>query len=221
MTNPLAALGRFVRPVQARSPRCRLCRQPIAADDDHHVHVVDRQDRQILCACETCWRLLAQPGAGGDRYRAVPTRVVSDPAVLLSETDWAVLGIPVRLAFVFFNSELRHWTAFCPSPAGATEMEVPSDAWGEVSLNVPLLDEVQPDVEALLVYGGRSPVAGGGAGNLEYFLVPVDLCYRLTARLRQHWSGFSGGDDAWREIDQFFAALRGRARALPLQGSAA
>jgi hypothetical protein len=45
----------------------------------------------------------------------------------------------------------------------------------------------------------------------ECLLVPVDACYRLVGLVRLHWRGFDGGADAWREIDNFFDALREQA----------
>ena len=42
---------------------------------------------------------------------------------------------------------------------------------------------------------------------LECFLVPIDVCYELVGRLRRVWRGFDGGQDARREIDDFFGTL--------------
>ena len=38
--------------------------------------------------------------------------------------------------------------------------------------------------------------------------MPIDKCYELTGRLRMHWSGFDGGTEATRVIDEFFDRLR-------------
>ena len=208
MSVPLAPLARFVaRPGAPGSPgaRCRLCREPIDGDDGRHAHVVDLVDRTILCACATCCRLLAQPGAGGGRYRAVPDRVLVDPGHPLDQARWAELGIPVRLAFVFLNSGLDRWIAQYPSAAGAAEAELSPEPWRAFAAATPLVAAIEPDVEALLVHGRRE-------GDLESFVVPIDACYRLVGRLRRTWRGFQGGDEAWRHIDGTFADLRARAR---------
>lgn len=61
---------------------------------------------------------------------------------------------------------------------------------------------MESDVEAFLVNRIASPA--------EYFLVPIDECYRLTGLIRMHWRGLSGGAEVWNEIHQFFDQLRSR-----------
>lgn len=206
--NALSALDRFARaPAPERADpgveRCRLCAEAIA---DEHPHLVDLERRALLCSCATCARLLGEPalGAPGDRYRVVPTRVRAAPGPPLADAEWAALRVPVRLAFLFFNSRLARWVALYPSPAGATEAELPDGAVEALGARLPLFAEVRPDVEALLVHGrlGRP---------LEIFLAPIDACYRLVGTVRRHWKGFHGGDVAWDEIERFFAELRARA----------
>jgi Family of unknown function (DUF5947) len=41
----------------------------------------------------------------------------------------------------------------------------------------------------------------------------VDACYELVGRVRRLWKGFSGGDEAWSEIEAFFATVRRRGTA--------
>ena len=43
----------------------------------------------------------------------------------------------------------------------------------------------------------------------EYYLAPIDQCYRLAGLIRLHWKGLSGGNEVWQHIAQFFAELRG------------
>jgi hypothetical protein len=38
----------------------------------------------------------------------------------------------------------------------------------------------------------------------------IDACCELVGRVRRHWKGFSGGDEAWSEIETFFATARRR-----------
>jgi len=40
----------------------------------------------------------------------------------------------------------------------------------------------------------------------EYFQAPIDRCYALVGLIRTKWRGLSGGDEAWKAIDGFFAA---------------
>jgi hypothetical protein len=205
----LGALSPFVgaaRPVAPAGERCQVCAEAI--DGDAHEHLCDLEARTLLCACRSCATLFAQPVQGAVRMRVVPKRVLVDGAFRLGDAEWAALGLPVRLAFVFFNSRLARWVALYPSPAGATEAELPPGAMEPLAAATPLVAELAPDVEALLIYGRR-----GGA--LESFLAPIDACYGLVGRVRLHFRGFHGGDRAWQEIEAFFAGLRARAAAVP------
>ena len=211
--NPLAALQPFAARWQPLAPTgewCQLCAQVIP--DDGHDHLVDLERRALVCACSSCAKLCTRvggsPAAASARYRVVPNRVFVDPAVRLAEATWVELGIPVGLVFLFHNSGLGRWVALFPSPAGATEAELPEDAFDRLTAATPLARHVQPDVEALLVYARR------GAEVCETFLAPIDACYRLVGQVRRLWQGFHGGDRAWQEVDAFFAELRGRARPL-------
>jgi len=62
---------------------------------------------------------------------------------------------------------------------------------------------MRPDVEALLVNRVGS--------TREYFVVPIDECYRLVGLIRIHWRGLSGGALVWGEIARFFDDLRRKA----------
>ena len=55
---------------------------------------------------------------------------------------------------------------------------------------------MQPDVEAL-------PINRAGQAR-EYFLAPIDKCFELVGTIRVHWRGFSGGEEVWKEIENFF-----------------
>jgi hypothetical protein len=212
--NALAALEPFVRAWRTVAPpeeRCGLCAHAI--DDGRHEHLVDLDQRALLCACPTCATLFAhqQPGRA-QRYRVVPTRVLVDPAFQLGDPQWTALAIPVRLAFIFYNSRLARWIALYPSPGGAAEAELPADALQDLAAATRLVGAIEPDVEALLVYGRR-------AAKLESFLVPIDACYRLVGEVRRHWQGFSGGDRVWQRIESFFADLRARAQLVSSGGA--
>jgi hypothetical protein len=109
----------------------------------------------------------------------------------------------VELAFMFRRTPAGRVVAFYPSPAGATESLLELATWEEIAAANPVLQTMEPDVEALLVNHAR--------GAREHWLVPVDECYRLVGLLRTHWRGLSGGQEVWSEIGKFFDALRQRA----------
>lgn len=208
----LRALERYARgPARPRASdveRCELCAAPIAPS---HSHAVDLERRRLCCVCQACALLFDRAGVETGRYRTVPRRVLVDPSFTLSEADWAALEVPVRLAFVFFHSSLGRWVAVYPSPAGATESELSLERWDEVMGSRRLIERIEPDVEALLVYGRR------GEG-FEAFLAPIDACYDLVGRIRRRWRGFDGGDEARAEIESFFTGLRRQSRSIAAGG---
>ena len=197
--DPLGRLRELLkpRPLPAPEERCELCGVPIPPE---HRHLVSLETRGLLCVCRACGLLFTNGGAAGGRYRTVPERYLFARDLVLSEAQWESLQIPVSIAFFFHNSALGHAAAFYPSPAGATESLLPLATWEELVRTNPLLAGLEPDVEALLVYR-RSD-------GFECYVVPIDACYELVGRIRLHWKGFQGGEEAWREIDAFFAGLR-------------
>jgi hypothetical protein len=216
---PAGGLGRFVRPAaesQAPMPpglkrflqappkappgeHCELCNELIP---DEHPHVVNLETRALLCACRPCYLLFTSRGAGAGKFAAVPDRYLYDPEFALTDAQWDQLQIPVKMAFFFHNSVLDQTVVFYPSPAGATESMLPSETWDEVMAANPLFASLAPDVEALLVYRRDD--------RYECFLAPIDACYELVGRVRLHWKGFDGGQEAWEAIDGFFDRLRER-----------
>lgn len=205
----MRALSPYARAAERRRAQageaCELCAQNVGPG---HPHVVDLSHRKLCCACRACALLFDKPGAAGGRYRTIPTRVLADPELVVSEEDWTALEIPVRLAFAFQPAALGRWFAVYPSPAGPTEAEVPQAAWSALLKRSALVRRAEPGVEALLFYGGRRPGFG-----FEVLLVPIDACYELVGLVRVHWKGFDGGD-AHREIASFIERLRARSRPL-------
>ncbi len=201
----LRALQRYAvpAPVPDRVQRCELCSIPIG---DPHRHVVDLEQQAICCTCRAC-AILFQRDTTGGRFRTVPDRVVGDRQFGMTSTAWSALGIPVGLAFVFRSSRRDAHVIGFPGPAGVTEAEAPPELWPALIAATRLATELTPDVEALLVYGER------GASKLDCYLIPIDGAYELAGRLRNTWRGFSGGDAAHREIDDFLANLARRSNA--------
>lgn len=200
----LPPLERFARRAAAApaddAPRCELCG---AAIDARHRHVLEVAPRLLRCACRPCALLFDDPRAGGGRWRSVPERVRVDPALTVSDAEWVALGVPVRMAYVVLDSRARTFVAFYPSPAGPIEADVPAERWRALVARSPLVASLTPDVEALLV-------RRRGGGVVDCYLAPIDLCYELIAAVRRSWRGFDGGDEARREIDDFFARLETR-----------
>jgi Family of unknown function (DUF5947) len=197
-------LQRFLTPRKRAAPgeRCEFCTESIAQD---HPHVVNIETRSLMCACRGCFLLFAPDGAAGGKFRAVPDDVTVDPGFRLSAGQWDALQIPVGMAFFFHQSDLDRPVAFYPSPAGATESLLPLETWDELVEANPGLRGMLPDVQSLLVYRPRE-------GAQRAYIVPIDSCYELVGLIRRYWKGFDGGEEAWRAIETFFAALSERSR---------
>jgi hypothetical protein len=189
-----SALGRVIarggtRPGPA-GERCDLCAVELP---DQHRHLLDTDRHVLRCACQACTLLFNQDAASDGHYRLVPRR-----RLRLPEVPTHTLGVPVGLAFFTLGSD-RTVVAHYPSPAGPTVWEVDTAAWRDATACCPALDEITPEVEALLVYTAH--------GQSEHWLVPVDDCFALLTLVRRKWRGLSGGNHIWPEINRFFANL--------------
>src|SRR5438093_10146201 len=165
--------------------RCELCGAEVTPD---HGHVVNVPRRTLLCVCRPCYLLFTPDGVGGLRFRAVPERYLLFPELAAARDGLEALQIPIGLTFFFLNSATGRTTAFYSSPAGATESELPIDAWDAIVNAVPRLSTLKADVEALLIRtkrlspeGGLSPPSPqdgfGAAGSIDALIVPIDACY--------------------------------------------
>jgi hypothetical protein len=189
---------RAPRPPKPRpGERCEMCTTDIG---DEHSHVVDLDNRSLMCTCRGCYLLFENDGAGGKRFRAVPEDYRAVPGFALSPGQWEELQIPVSVAFFFVNSREERVVGFYPSPAGATESLLPMDAWERLTSANPELADICSDVEALLV---RAPSEG--------YVVPIDACYELVGHMRRLWQGFDGGQEARAEMNAFFERVKSRA----------
>jgi hypothetical protein len=176
---------------------CELCAAPI---EPEHDHLLELAAGRLACACTACAILFSgQPSA---RYRRVPRRLDFLSDFRLGEEHWEDLHLPINLAFFFHRTPAERVVAIYPSPAGGTESLLALDAWHQLEEDNPVLLELEPDVEALLVNRVRSA--------REYYRAPIDVCYRLVGVIRCNWRGLSGGAQVWDEIATFFADLKRR-----------
>jgi hypothetical protein len=201
-----ATLRRFARS-RAAVERCELCSLELAAQ---HQHLIELANRKLVCACDACAILFANTSGG--KYKRVPRRSLSLPKFRLSDAQWENLLIPINMAFFFHNTQTDKVAAFYPSPAGATESLLMLEAWEEIVGENPILKTMESDVEALLVKRVSRIGEQGDQTNAEYYIVPIDECYKLVGLIRTHWRGLSGGTTVWEEIKQFFADLQERSR---------
>ena len=197
--DPLQRIARRRRELPRPGERCEMCDEAIGPG---HGHVADLEGHRLLCTCRGCYLLFTGRGAGGLRYRAVPTAVRRVPGLTLTAAQWDALQVPVDLAFFFRQSGVGHVVCCYPGPGGATESTLALGAWAEVEELHPAMREVAVDVEAVLVRRHD--------GGDECFIVPIDVCYELVGLVRSHWNGFAGGAEVWARIGEFFERLHGR-----------
>jgi hypothetical protein len=202
MDPAFAALRQFARSKRPLE-RCELCSAGLA---EEHPHLVEVARRQIVCACEACATLF--DGMAGGKYKRVSRRAQLLAGFQMTDGQWESLLIPINMAFFFRSSTEGRTVTLYPSPAGAVESLLPLDAWTEIAQENVVLRELRPDIEALLVN------RVGHAHELsraEYYIAPIDDCYRLVGLIRANWKGLSGGSEVWLEIGRFFSDLRSRA----------
>ena len=200
-----SVLRRFTRSRSSASravEHCELCSAGLHHD---HPHLVELATRKIVCACDACAMLF--DGMEKSRYK----RVSRDSQYLsnfeMSDGQWESLMIPINMAFLFRSSIENRIVALYPSPAGAVESLLPLDAWAEIAESNPVLHNLKPDIEALLV---NRVGHAHGTREAEYYIAPIDECYKLVGIIRANWKGLSGGAEVWTEVGQFFRELRSK-----------
>jgi hypothetical protein len=180
----------------AGEERCDLCAAPTPAD---HRHLLESGVDEVLCACRPCSLLFVRDAAAEGRYRLVPQRRTRlDPQSAPWPAVTEALGVPVGLAFFVPRAD-GSARAHYPSPAGATRWEIDKETWARAVDGCPQLASMTADVEALLVNAVQ--------GRAQYWIVPIDDCFRMVAVVRREWRGLTGGSRVWPEIDRFFAGL--------------
>ena len=59
-----------------------------------------------------------------------------------------------------------------------------------------------------------------GVSPAEYYLLPIDECFKLVGLIRANWRGLSGGAEVWKQIGEFFGGLKTRATGVREQANA-
>ena len=186
----LASLRRFTQPAPALA-RCELC---AGALDPRHAHLFEPEPRRLLCACTAC-ALLFPAGELSQRVRVEP-RVQPLRELQLDDYDWAALDVPVRLVFLCPSARHQQLFATYPSPQGAVEARLPLAAWHALTRAHSQLNELAPELEALVVDGRSEP------GSCTR--VSIDVCHALIGHLRAHRRSVA----AWRALEQALLQLQ-------------
>jgi Fe-S cluster biogenesis protein NfuA len=198
MTPPAELVGLSNRelPPDPSDEHCELCGVDVP---EEHRHLLHLEERRILCVCHSCLALRS----GDATYRPTGTRTLWLEDFELDDETWSAFGIPIGLAFFLNSGSVGGIAALYPSPAGATECELPLDAWERLSAANPILGDLEPDAEALIVNRMADPP--------QHAIVPIDECYRLIGLIKSRWSGISGGAAVESAVPEFFAELRSQA----------
>jgi hypothetical protein len=183
-------------PMAGPQERCDICGTSIP---DDHRHLLHLEERRIVCSCEACWAL----HSGDPEYRPSGMRTLWLDGFECGEELWGMLGVPIGLAFFMRSSVRDGVVAFYPSPAGATESELGLDAWDALARANPVLEQLEPDAEALIVNRLAEPS--------QYAIAPIDACYALVGLIKSRWEGISGGDALGAAVSEFFESIRDRA----------
>lgn len=181
---------------QALEATCDLCGRNMPED---HRHLLQLEERQLVCACEACFALRS----GEAEFRPTGTRVLWLSGFRMPDDLWTRFRVPIGLAFFLKGPD--GVTAMYPSPAGATESDVEPGAWAElVGLN-DILQMLEEESEVLMVNRMK--------GAQEYAIAPTDEAYRLVGLVKSRWEGISGGQGLENAVAEFFTELRERAAA--------
>jgi uncharacterized protein DUF5947 len=183
-----------LRRTSPANERCELCARELP---ERHPHLFHLQARQIACACDAC-ALLFETGAAS-QYRRIPRDAFYLADFAMEDLQWEALSIPINLAFLFFNSATERMVAMYPSPGGPTESLLFLESWQQIAQQHRRLKQMQPDVEAFLVNRVSTPH--------QYYVAPIDRCFELTGTVRKNWRGFSGSEEVWKMVEEFFAGL--------------
>jgi hypothetical protein len=197
--SPLAALRRYAR-ARVVTESCDFCS---AALSGAHEHLFQPEQRLLSCVCGACAILFGNQREA--KYRRVPRRIRLLKDFRLTGEQWRSLLIPIQLAFIFQDGKTQRPIALYPSPAGAAESWLDTASWDEIVALNSVLQRMEPDVEALLI--NRMV----GIEGDEYYVSPIDECFRLAGLLRAHWRGLSGGARVREEIAHFFQELKKKA----------
>jgi hypothetical protein len=185
----LSALRRFARAKPA-GEQCELCGCGLS---EEHPHLFERDRRKIMCACEACSILFC--GQEKARFLRVPRRVKRLEKFRFTDEQWDAMMLPIGLAF-FVRGKEGATQVLYPSPAGAMESLIALPEWNRLFADERALLSVEIEVEALVVNRIGKDAA--------YFILPIDMCYRLVGLIRMRWRGLSGGGDVWKAIAEFF-----------------
>jgi uncharacterized protein DUF5947 len=206
MGDAFNVVRRFARRREV-AEQCEFCSRQITAG---HQHLIEPATRKLRCVCDACAVLFS---GSHPKYKRVPRSARFLPDFHITDAQWESLSIPIEMAFFYNSSPANRIVAQYPSPAGPTESLLSLETWEDIVRDNPILARLEPDVEALIAnrLDSRRREAQESEKQAEYYILPIDECFRLVGLIRLHWKGLSGGTEVWNHISGFFSELRRRA----------
>jgi hypothetical protein len=186
---------------QGQLEYCELCSEVIPSS---HSHLLNLSNRELVCVCQACSLLFSEQGSGAGKYMLVPRNYLALEDFHMADEQWDSLMIPVNMAFIYRSTGAKPVMAYYPSPAGATESLLDLEGWQTLVADNPILNELTPDVEALLINRIKDA--------RDFYIVPIDACYQLVGLIRLSWRGLSGGSEVWEAISDYFRDIQKKAR---------
>lgn len=178
-----------------------MCAAPLAGEEQRHL--LDLIHHTFLSICNGCALAFGPRGANAGTYRLVPTRHLA----LLDFQGTNELGTgPERwgkVAYLLRSSEAGRILILSLDPAGVRESTFDLECWRTLLKANPLLDSLEPDVEALLINRSAQPPSS--------YIVPIDTCSRLLGLLSRCQQNQKREQEIWEAIEAFFAEIQAEA----------
>lgn len=190
-----------VPPPQEEIENCSFCGRRLPED---HRHLVDLTVMRFMCTCEMCMITQVEKG----NFKTLPQRYLHLDAFNLPDELWADFLIPVNMTFFVISTARSGAVAYYPAPTGATESKLKMEPWSELQQLNPVLNDLLPDLEALLINRLED--------ENQYYIVPVDSCYKLIGMIRMAWKGIFGGNEVNNVIRKYFKELKERSVRCPI-----
>src|SRR4029079_9925968 len=121
--------------------------------------------------------------SGDPEFRPTGNRTLWLEGFELPAEIWAQFRSPMWIAFFMHSSVTNCIVALYPSPAGATESELHFETWKRLADMNPVLRDLEPDAEGLIVNRMAEPA--------EFAIAPIDRCYMLVGVVKAAWEGIS------------------------------
>lgn len=155
---------------------CPLCSADMELSSNHLFEVAIRE---VVTVCDDC--ALKYERLPGGPLKSIPreTRPLLDFRMPHSISAIQFKG---NVTFLFYSTATAKIMSICPTANGPVESTVSREIWKQLIEANPVLQEMRPDVEALLMTGNED--------LREFFVAPIDVCYDLVKMFRKDWRDF-------------------------------